>query len=175
MTSNIIVKNSTIHGKGVFAATFIKRDSLILNIDDFHVINQSTKLTPHEREHYCDYFDDKVVLWPIPERYINHSCDPNVYIKTVNGVRQVFAMKDIDRGEELTFDYSINGYGDYSWKCQCHSSKCRHTVYLDFFHLPIDLQQQYYPYLDDWFKQQFRFQLNSYRITPNTNKGHSGM
>ena len=37
----------------------------------------------------------KVVLMQPPERYINHSCDPNSFVKTIDGVRHVLALLDI--------------------------------------------------------------------------------
>lgn len=49
----------------------------------------------------------KVILMKEPERSINHSCDPNTYVKTINGVRRVLAMRGIKKGEEITFDYAI--------------------------------------------------------------------
>ncbi len=159
MADSVIVKKSKIEGKGVFAAEGIKKDSYILDIDDSNIVTDPNKLTKKEREHYCDYFDDKRVLWPVPERHINHSCDPNVYTKTVDGIRKVFAMRDIDKGEELTFDYSINSYGDGVWECRCGSAKCRKKVNIDFLKLPIPLQKKYLPYLDDWFRERSKKQI----------------
>ncbi|NMB57471.1 SET domain-containing protein [Candidatus Beckwithbacteria bacterium] len=42
-----------------------------------------------------DYLDNKIVLMQAPEKYINHSCDPNVYVKTVSGLRKVYAIKKL--------------------------------------------------------------------------------
>ena len=43
-----------------------------------------------------------------PERHINSCCDPNTYVKTINGVRHVAARRPIDSGEEITYDYIID-------------------------------------------------------------------
>ena len=43
----------------------------------------------------------------IPERYINHSCDPNTYVKTINGVREVIALRPIAPGEDMTLRFVI--------------------------------------------------------------------
>jgi hypothetical protein len=86
-----------------------------------------------------------------PERHINHSCDPNVYVRTVNGRRLVIALRDIAEGAEIAYDYCINGSGDTVWTCHCGAARCRRSIHSDFFHLPPALQQEYLPLLDDWF------------------------
>ena len=32
-----------------------------------------------------------------PEKYINHSCNPTVYVKAENGMRNVYAMRNIKK------------------------------------------------------------------------------
>ncbi|MHC5034292.1 MAG: SET domain-containing protein-lysine N-methyltransferase, partial [Planctomycetota bacterium] len=85
-----------------------------------------------------------------PERYINHSCDPNSFVRAVLGTRYVFARRDIAAGEEITYDYCVDGEGDTVWTCNCGSDRCRHTIHSDFFHLPLDLQLEYLPLLSAW-------------------------
>jgi uncharacterized protein len=60
----------------------------------------------------------------------NHSCDANCAL-----VREaeLIANRDIEAGEELTFDYSLTvGPSFYSWawqmKCRCGSSNCRGLI-----------------------------------------------
>lgn len=49
-------------------------------------------------------------------RFINHSCDPNCETQkwVVRGELAIglFALRDIAAGEELTFDYNFERYGD---------------------------------------------------------------
>ena len=60
--------------------------------------------------------------WP----YINHSCNPN---SGFCGSRTIVAMKNIDRGQEITIDYSITE-GDPYWYmvCHCDAKQCRKTI-----------------------------------------------
>lgn len=63
-------------------------------------------------------------------RFINHSCDPNCRTEKwmVNGEVCIglFAIRDIKKGEELTFDYNyVRVFGAAAKKCFCGSSQCR--------------------------------------------------
>jgi len=57
--------------------------------------------------------------------YINHSCDPNVWM---SDEVTLVARRDIAVGEELTIDYCLFE-GDEShvppWTCRCGSALCR--------------------------------------------------
>jgi hypothetical protein len=157
--SEVYVDLSLIHGKGVFTTVSINEGKRILEIDDSCLVTDGSPLRPKkgEYERHCDYLGNgQVVLMQEPERYINHSCAPNVYIRQVAGVRYVYAMRNIEASEELTFDYCINGYGDSVWECTCGSPQCRKTIHIDFFHLPHEKQLEYLPYLNTWFLREFK-------------------
>jgi hypothetical protein len=66
----------------------------------------------------------------------------------------VIALREIHAGEEITYDYCVNGYGDTVWTCRCGAARCRHSIHSDFFHLPLDLQKAYLPLLDEWFRKE---------------------
>jgi uncharacterized protein len=146
------VRESPINGSGMFATAPFTAGALVLVIDDSRIADAAHPLAPADDPRHCDYLAaGKVVLMQSPERYINHSCDPNVYVRTVDGKRLVVALRDIVAGEEVAYDYCINGYGNTVWTCHCHARRCRHTIHSDFFHLPLALQREYLPLLDDWF------------------------
>jgi GNAT superfamily N-acetyltransferase len=115
-----------------------------------------------EFEHHCDYLaGGKVVLMRPPERFINHACDPNTYIRTIAGDRYVVALRDIRPGEEVTYDYCVNGDGDTEWACACGSPACRRRHLSGFFHLPVDVQARYLALLDDWFVAEHRDEVEA--------------
>jgi len=119
---NVVVKESRISGKGVFSNRSFRKGEVILEMDDSHVVTDSSKLTKEQHEFELDYLaDGKIVVMQAPERYINHSCDPNSYVKTIRGIRKAFAMRDIQKGEEIVGDYSINGHNEGTFECRCGS------------------------------------------------------
>ena len=75
---------------------------------------------------------------------INHSCDPNCGLL---GATVVVAMRDIEVGEELTFDYAMSDGSDYDeFDCLCGTRRCRGVVTGRDWRLP-DLQAMY----EGWF------------------------
>jgi hypothetical protein len=163
MANNVTVGASRINGTGVFAASRFASGDVVLVIDDSHAVDAEHPVPPGE-EHHCDYLEHGRTVWmQPPERYINHSCDPNVYVRTAEGVRQVVAIRAIDAGEEIAYDYCINSYGDTVWICRCGAARCRHTIHSDFFHLPLELQKEYLPLLDDWFVREYANQVAALR------------
>ena len=163
--SDVIVTESKIHGIGVFANRTFKQREIVLPLDDSRIVDDEHPLRPElgENDYHCDYLaDGKVVLQPSPERHINSSCDPNTFVKTIDGVRRVIARRAIKYGEELTCDYIINCHGGIVWQCDCQSPRCRKTIVSSFFDLPMETQLDYLPLLDDWFIEEHREKVEAY-------------
>lgn len=59
--------------------------------------------------------------------YINHSCEPNAYMKTLRGHVLFFALRDIEAGEEITVDYVATYHSDRK-RCHCGAASCRGTI-----------------------------------------------
>jgi hypothetical protein len=79
-----------------------------------------------------------------------HSCEPNLGI---SDERHFMALRTIDPGEELTFDYSISEE-DTRWhmKCACGAETCRRTIG-PIQTLPLDVMQQYLPHVGEHFQR----------------------
>lgn len=152
---DVAIRSSRIQGLGVFAARLFPKGAVVQVIDDSRIVDDLHPLGSADDARHCDYLEaGKVVLMQPPERHINHSCDPNTYVKTVDSRRRVIALRDIPAGEEITYDYCINGGGDTVWSCHCGAARCRREIHSDFFHLPVELQREYLPLLDDWFRRE---------------------
>ena len=157
--TNVVVAQSKIHGSGVFATHDFTEGEIIFPIDDSRIVDDEHPLRPElgEYDYHCDYLSGgKVVLMKSPERHINSCCDPNTYVKTINGVRHAVARKPIKAGEEITCDYIIDCHGGIVWQCNCSSPRCRGTIVSSFFELPLELQLEYLPLLNEWFIEEHR-------------------
>ena len=87
------VRQSEIHGRGLFAAEAIERDQLI------GVCEVEPADPPGEHTLWCDSGPVNVVC---ELRFTNHSSEPNVvYYDSL----RVVALRDIAAGEELTYNY----------------------------------------------------------------------
>lgn len=164
--ADVIASESKIHGIGLFATRYFSEGEIILPIDDSRVVDEEHPLRSELGEHqdHCDYLaGDLVVLMRSPEVYINSSCDPNTYVKTINGIRHVVARRLIASGEEITYDYLINFHGGVVWDCHCQSSRCRGFVASSFFDLPLELQLEYLPLLEEWFIAEHRAKVKALR------------
>ncbi|KAF8653421.1 hypothetical protein HU200_062282 [Digitaria exilis] len=64
-------------------------------------------------------------------RFINHSCEPDTEMQKwiIDGETRVgiFALRDIKKGEELTYDSNFVQFGK-NQDCHCGSSNCRKTL-----------------------------------------------
>ena len=154
----VVVERSPIRGKGLFAAAGIEAGERILKRDDSRLVTDETPLREGEHEHHCDWIaDGRVVYAQEPGRYTNHSCDPNAVVEVdEDGTRYCVARRDIQAGEEVTYDYCIDNWGDTVWECNCGSERCRRTIHSDFFHLRREIQIEYLPYLSPRFKERFK-------------------
>lgn len=76
--------------------------------------------------------------------FLNHSCNPNAFVKKENKKLFVCALKAISSNREVFIDYSTIIAGDDSWEmlCNCGSKKCRKIVG-KFKLLPKEIRERY--------------------------------
>lgn len=149
----VTVKASAIEGFGLFACRALQERETAHRINVVREITADAPLRADlgERFDHCDYPDGKVVLIGFPSRHLNHSCDPNAYVRYDTEASYVVARRAIAAGEEITIDYNVNIAGGTEWPCHCGSRRCLGTVVGDFFLLPADIQSEYRPLLAEWF------------------------
>ncbi|MBN2422374.1 SET domain-containing protein [Candidatus Woesearchaeota archaeon] len=123
--SSVIVKDSKIQGRGVFADKDFKKGDIVMKWDASMILTEKeAKKIPARYKKYLVFFKGKYIMAQYPEKYLNHSCEPN----TKEGNLCDIAIRDIKKGEELTTDYSINSPPQLKMKCNCKSKKCRKII-----------------------------------------------
>ncbi|MFA5259796.1 MAG: SET domain-containing protein-lysine N-methyltransferase [Candidatus Omnitrophota bacterium] len=135
----IVVKTSRIHNKGIYAKKFIPAGTRIIEYVGEKISKAESQrradipLERHKknRKNGAVYiFDlnkkqdiDGDVLYNTA-RFINHSCDPNCEAEIIRGHIWILSLKDIQLGEEITYNYGydFDEYEDH--RCNCGSKRC---------------------------------------------------
>lgn len=60
-------------------------------------------------------------------RYINHSCQPNTFMRITATRAEFYALRPIRRGEELTVDYG-ESHHEGRLPCRCGAARCRGRI-----------------------------------------------
>ncbi|MFA5797440.1 MAG: SET domain-containing protein [Candidatus Woesearchaeota archaeon] len=123
--SDVIVKDSPIEGKGIFAARNFKKGEIVVQWDLTHILTASeAKKVPLAEKRYVAFLDGKYILMQPPARYMNHSCEPNTTAKNFCDV----AIRDIKKGEEITANYREDNPPGFEMKCTCGSKYCKKII-----------------------------------------------
>ncbi|MDD5650363.1 MAG: SET domain-containing protein [Candidatus Nanoarchaeia archaeon] len=153
----IIIKKIGGNGRGVFANKSFKKNELILKIKHKKLLSdkEASKVSYHFQNHMSYVGSGKYAIMGIPERYINHSCDPNTYFKHNGSNEQIIAIKTIKKGQEITADYTIDSNPEDKWwmNCICKSKNCRKIIKAGFKKLDKKLQKKYLKYAPSWNKK----------------------
>lgn len=128
-TELIVFRHSTIHGTGGYARKPIAVGTPIIE----YVGEKITKAVSVKRceasNAYIFTLDDEFdldgnVAWN-PARFINHSCAPNCEAEIDHDQRiWIVALRDIQSGEELTFNYNYDLVEYREHPCQCGTPAC---------------------------------------------------
>ena len=126
------IKKSNIDNKGLYAAKNIKSGKLVINYKGKLITKKETDTNPK-------FDNDKAIyLFNLNSRYdldgdfkyndarlINHSCDPNCEVEGKGLKLWITAIKDIKKGEELSYDYGFGYDEDYKqFVCKCGAKNC---------------------------------------------------
>jgi uncharacterized protein len=57
-------------------------------------------------------------------KYVNHSCEPNTFMRLYRGRVEFYTLRRVEAGEELTCDYGETHH-DGKLACRCGSERCR--------------------------------------------------
>lgn len=119
MQVRVDVKNNK---KAAIADARILQGALILSFErNFIPYPTHTTLRVDEHLHQLS-LDPKAA-----ENFINHSCEPNAYIEW--GQLQLRALRDIEEGEEVTYNYFTSDWdGEDVFECRCSAPTCKKYI-----------------------------------------------
>jgi uncharacterized protein len=137
------VRHSRIHGYGVFAARRIRKGTTVIEYLGDRVSHDVADSRyedkdPNDNHTFLFTVDSKTVIdggvGGNEARYINHGCDPNCASTAQNKRIYVEAIRTIQAGEELAYDYQIERDPedppnvDDIFACRCGAAKCRGSM-----------------------------------------------
>jgi SET domain-containing protein len=137
------VRHSRIHGYGVFAARRIRKGTTVIEylgdrVSHDEADSRYEDKDPNDNHTFLFTVDSKTVIdggvGGNEARYINHGCDPNCASTAENKRIYVEAIRTIQPGEELAYDYQIERDPedppnvDDIFACRCGAAKCRGSM-----------------------------------------------
>ncbi|MBS0417651.1 MAG: SET domain-containing protein-lysine N-methyltransferase [Proteobacteria bacterium] len=144
VTSELIeVRRSGVHGLGVFAAKAIRKGTRIIEYVGERVSHDEADRRYEEKDAndshtFLFIVDNKTVIDAGTDgndaRFFNHSCDPNCESTVEKRRVYIEAIRDIEPGAELTYDYQIYREAgdpeniDEVFACRCGFANCRGTM-----------------------------------------------
>jgi uncharacterized protein len=142
-TRRTAVRRSGIHGKGMFAVQAIAAGERIIEYKGERISwKEALRRHPHDPAHpnHTFYFaldEGGVIDGKVngnSARWINHSCAPNCDAEETDGRVFISALRDIEPGEELYYDYGlvidepITKALKRDYVCHCGAEACRGTM-----------------------------------------------
>jgi uncharacterized protein len=152
------LKESPLAGKGLFAKELIKKGELVVDFSqgdgEYFSTADWDKIYSLDFDYGIQVDDDLFFSAKDPTQvedadFINHSCDPTCGVK---GKVQIVAMRDINPGEEISFDYAMSESSDYSMECKCGRPGCRKVITGNDWQIP-ELQEKYRGYFSDYLQK----------------------
>jgi uncharacterized protein len=141
--NHVEVRDSRLHGKGVFAVRRIPEGTRVIEYLGERVSHREADRRygdkdPNDNHTFLFIVDSRTVIDAgvngNEARFVNHACEPNC--ESVIEGRRVFidAVRTIEPGEELTYDYQIQRDADDPpdvdavFACRCGAAGCRGTM-----------------------------------------------
>ena len=132
LAPGLSIKKSSINGKGCFATRSFGQRKKIAEYTGERISDFEAMKRARGRRHLriCD-IDGRFSLDGARggngTHYINHSCEPNAFMKILHGHVLFFARREINAGQEITIDYEQTLLPN-SRRCHCGAQNCRGTI-----------------------------------------------
>lgn len=160
--ASLAILKSPIHGYGVFARERLRKGQFIAEL-------RGSKVKYHpgvygQSNRYGDWIGIGKDTWidPIDEfQYLNHSCDPSAGLRGAR-VLKMYAMRDIEPGEEITIDYSTTEEdADYCFESSEPQSDSYRKYVGPVQSLPTAVYERYLPLIPTYFQKVYQREVLS--------------
>jgi uncharacterized protein len=128
----LVIHRSKIEGNGLFTDSLIAARKKVGEYTGERISVREARRRAKTRKHVAivELNDEEAIDESVGGglfQYINHSCDPNVFIRIAYGRVEFYAKRKIAAGEEMTVDYE-ESHHDGRLPCRCKSSECRDFI-----------------------------------------------
>jgi len=138
--NEFIIKDSPNKGKGLFTSTPIERNSILFRFDGKLIkTDKPNELNDRFLQVGTNLYIDIEKHMGV---FVNHSCNPNCYVKIAVNTAFLLSTRPIAAGDELFYDYSLTSTESlktFSMKCGCDPFGCRRVI-SGFDSVPTDQQ-----------------------------------
>lgn len=128
----LIIRSSAIHAAGCHTTAFISDEERILEYDGPRLSKDEAD-ERYEGRAITYLFGvgsgDTVIDGHSMAMFLNHSCDPNCETSESRGRIWISSIRDIEPGEELTYDYNLYDGGEDEGICNCGAALCRGSMF----------------------------------------------
>jgi len=129
----IVVRNSKIHNKGVFAKKGIPKGTYIIQYIGRKITNkEADEISEKEMKKGIVYLFGLNKRYTIDgntpknyAKYINHACETNAESVNDSGEIWFVATRNIKKGEEILYDYCLETDDPEDHPCRCGSKNCK--------------------------------------------------
>lgn len=130
------VRQTKNKGRGVFAKKEILKRIIIGDYTGKLIELRDIDFDEERKNMYLMYYDDHHGIYPDLRKsgvhLINHSCSPNAWITPYKNHTLVFALKNIQKGEEITISYLLppkTKCTSCPHSCHCGSPNCSGSMH----------------------------------------------
>lgn len=102
MNSELIIGKGNLAGKGVFANRDFKKGEVVIKYNLRPLTDKEFENLPESEKEFTHTHWGNTYLYSEPERYVNHSQNPNTHQDLKN--KCDIALRDVKKGEEITTD-----------------------------------------------------------------------
>lgn len=140
-------------GLGVYVRRAFGRDEVVFTATG--TVRHYESRTLEDAFRYTDWLgvgEDTYLDMAKPFVFVNHSCEPNLGIR---GALEFVALRDIEVGEQLSYDYSLTSNEPFEMICRCGAPSCRRVI-RRIQDLSPEVFRAALPYVNPYFQQVYR-------------------